>query len=128
MLGVQIIKIITIMIIVIITKGAGDADGPQEKAVESSWGEKVTILLNVYSNPQELFFIIENIFIVVMIFITKTFYHHLNTWMLQQTAGRKGLLHHGDISTQCQLTRFPDVTKLTSLQITLSPSSSDPNV
>ena len=44
------------MIIVIITKGAGDADGPQEKAVESSWGEKVTILLNVYSNPQELFY------------------------------------------------------------------------
>ena len=36
MLGMQIIKMITIMIIVIITKGAGDADGPQEKAVESS--------------------------------------------------------------------------------------------
>ena len=74
------------------------------------------------------FFIIENIFIVVMIFITKKFYHHLNTWMLQQTAGRKGLLHHGDISTQRQLTRFLDVTKLASLQITLSSSSSDPNV
>ena len=44
------------MIIVIITKGAGDADGPQEKAVKSSWGEKVTIVLNVYSNPQELFY------------------------------------------------------------------------
>ena len=36
MLGMQIIKMITIMIIVIITKGAGDADGPQEKTVESS--------------------------------------------------------------------------------------------
>ena len=36
MLGMQIIKMTTIIIIVIITKGAGDADGPQEKAVESS--------------------------------------------------------------------------------------------